>query len=112
MPDTLPFDTTDDRLARAAWSRLAEPRDAEAGALVQALGASAALDWLIVTARAWSDPPVLAAGAHWHAAAKRWIPRLSTLDPLRELEVLARRGDASSFLPTRSGQRRWPTWAP
>src|SRR5690625_4048746 len=195
MPDTLPFDTTDDRLARAAWSRLAEPRDAEAGALVRALGASAALDWLIATARAWSDPPVLAAGAHWHAAAQRWIPRLSTLDPLRELEVRARarpptgspappgpgspnpatrrparwsrhsapvprwtgssplpapgptrrcsppertgtpprsagsRGcppwtrfvswrcspgvaDASSLLPTRSGQRRWPTWAP
>src|SRR5699024_12530552 len=92
MPDLLPFDTSDDRLARAAWSRIAEPRDTEAGALVQALGASAALDWLIATARAWSDPPVLAAGAHWHAATKRWIPRLSTLDPVRELEVLGRRG--------------------
>ena len=104
MPDTLPFDTTDDRLARAAWSRIAEPRDTEAGALVQALGASAALDWLIVTARAWSDPPVLAAGAHWHAAAKRWIPRLSTLDPLRELEVLARRG-GRLLVPT---DPEWP----
>ena len=67
MPD-LPFDLDDDRMARAAWSRIAEPRDAEAGALVQALGAGPALQWLVSAAGTWSDPPVLAAGAHWHSA--------------------------------------------
>ncbi|WP_277050927.1 DNA-processing protein DprA [Ruania albidiflava] len=92
MPDDLPFDIADDRLARAAWSRLAEPRDAEAGALLQALGAGPALDWLVRAARTWVDPPVLAAGARWHTAAQRWIPRLATLDPVRELQVLTRRG--------------------
>lgn len=92
MADRLPFDISDDRMARAAWSRLAEPRDAQAGALVQALGAAPALEWLTAAARAWTDPPVLAPGAHWHTAAKRWIPRLTGLDLRRELDVLARRG--------------------
>lgn len=41
------FDVTDDRLARAAWSRLAEPGDEVAVALVEQLGASAALAWLV-----------------------------------------------------------------
>lgn len=41
------FDVTDDRLARAAWSRLAEPGDEAAVALVEQLGASAALAWLV-----------------------------------------------------------------
>src|SRR5687768_6489859 len=36
----------DERSARAAWSRLAEPGDATAGALVRALGAVEALDWV------------------------------------------------------------------
>ncbi len=105
MPDALTFDTSDDLLARAAWSRIAEPRDAEAGALVQALGASAALEWLLgAAAGAWSDPPVLAAGAHWHAAARRWLPRLDGLDPVRDLDVLARRG-GQVLVPT---DPRWP----
>lgn len=103
MPD-LPFDLDDDRMARAAWSRIAEPRDAEAGALVQALGAGPALQWLVSAAGTWSDPPVLAAGAHWHSAAKRWIPRLSTLDPRRDLKVLARRG-GRLVVP---GDPEWP----
>ncbi|HEY8717183.1 MAG TPA: DNA-protecting protein DprA, partial [Pengzhenrongella sp.] len=33
-------------LARAAWSRLAEPGDEMAGAVLSALGAVDALDWL------------------------------------------------------------------
>lgn len=92
MSDPLMFDTSDDRMARAAWSRIAEPRDPQAGALVQALGAAPALQWLTDAARAWADPPVLAPGAHWHTAAQRWIPRLTGLDPRREMDVLARRG--------------------
>ncbi|MBM7819509.1 DNA processing protein [Cellulosimicrobium cellulans] len=47
------FDVTDDRLARAAWSRLAEPGDEVAVALVEQLGASAALAWLV---EAVNDP--------------------------------------------------------
>ncbi|WP_237842359.1 DNA-processing protein DprA [Cellulosimicrobium cellulans] len=49
----LAFDVTDDRLARAAWSRLAEPADEAAVALVEQLGASAALAWLV---EAVNDP--------------------------------------------------------
>ena len=104
MADLLPFDTSDERMARAAWSRIAEPRDGQAGALVQALGAAAALDWLTAVARAWSDPPVLAPGAHWHTAAKRWIPRLTGLDLRREMDVLARRG-GRVLVP---GDPEWP----
>ncbi|MDF9878085.1 DNA-processing protein DprA [Cellulosimicrobium cellulans] len=47
------FDVTDDRLARAAWSRLAEPGDEAAVALVEHFGASAALAWLV---EAVNDP--------------------------------------------------------
>ncbi len=39
------FDEADEILARAAWSRLAEPGDLVAGFLVQALGPSDALRW-------------------------------------------------------------------
>lgn len=47
------FDVTDERLARAAWSRLAEPGDEVAGALVRSLGAVDALVWVY---DAVSDP--------------------------------------------------------
>jgi DNA processing protein len=47
------FDVTDERLARAAWSRLAEPGDEVAVALVEQLGAPAALAWLV---EAVNDP--------------------------------------------------------
>jgi DNA processing protein len=48
----LGFDTEDPVLARAAWSRLAEPGDPVAGALVGNLGPVGALDWLVDAARA------------------------------------------------------------
>lgn len=47
----LRFDPADPVLARAAWSRLAEPGDVVAGALVQALGPVDALDWLLDAVR-------------------------------------------------------------
>ncbi|GAA4733568.1 DNA-processing protein DprA [Isoptericola chiayiensis] len=47
------FDVTDPVLAAAAWSRLAEPGDVVAGALVQHLGATEALTWLL---EAVADP--------------------------------------------------------
>lgn len=48
----LGFDTDDPVLARAAWSRIAEPGDPVAGALVGNLGPVGALDWLVDAARA------------------------------------------------------------
>jgi DNA processing protein len=47
----LGFDTADPVLARAAWSRIAEPGDPVAGALVGNLGPVGALDWLVDAAR-------------------------------------------------------------
>ncbi|WP_024288827.1 DNA-processing protein DprA [Cellulomonas sp. KRMCY2] len=93
-------------LARAAWSRLAEPGDLVAGAVVAALGPRDALAWLRAVAPAieanGSGP---AAGPRTGlpglgpdvarrlgSAASRWLPRLSTLDPRRELDALARLG--------------------
>ncbi|MFC8796887.1 DNA-processing protein DprA [Promicromonospora sp. NPDC057138] len=48
----LRFDADDPVLARAAWSRIAEPGDPVAGALVGNLGPAGALDWLVDAARA------------------------------------------------------------
>lgn len=47
----LRFDRDDPVLARAAWSRIAEPGDLVAGALVGHLGPVDALDWLLDAAR-------------------------------------------------------------
>ncbi|MFP3713569.1 DNA-processing protein DprA [Puerhibacterium sp. TATVAM-FAB25] len=115
----LAFDAHDSRLARAAWSRLAEPGDEVAGALVAHLGASAALDWLAEAAA--GDGVLLPAGpsaasalaaavtgtpaaAALAAAVGRWAPRLENLDPRRELRVLERTG-GTLLVPD---DRRWP----
>ncbi|MBD8079288.1 DNA-processing protein DprA [Cellulosimicrobium arenosum] len=45
------FDLTDERLARAAWSRVAEPGDELARTLVSHLGAAQALAWVYAAAR-------------------------------------------------------------
>lgn len=94
------FDLDDDTLARVAWSRLTEPGDATAGALVGALGPSRALHWLQAahgdahSVRRATDAlaervPILPAGARaLSAAVARWGPRLVDLDPRRELRVL------------------------
>ncbi len=58
------FDVLDERLARAAWSRVAEPGDQVAVALVDQLGAGPALEWLYEAAR---DP----------AGARRALVRLA-----------------------------------
>lgn len=98
---TLPFDVGDPLLAAAAWSRLIEPGDAAAGALVRQVGTSPALDWLASGADA---PPGMTAHPGWRAAAARWRPRLQGLDPRREIEVIARRG-GRVLLPGGPG---WP----
>jgi DNA processing protein len=80
------------RVALAAWSAVAEPADVEAGALVRALGASAALEWVragcgdlsaaasALHGRCDKATAVGAAKAH-----ERWARRLEFADqPLME----------------------------
>ncbi|HET7139318.1 MAG TPA: DNA-processing protein DprA [Arthrobacter sp.] len=92
-----------ERIARAALSRLMEPQDAAGLALVQATGALDALK--IATGGAAAGPALeqeitglLAdngAGAGWAgmaAALKRWAPRIPDLAPERDLATMARLG--------------------
>ena len=93
------------RLARAAWSRITEPGDVVAGALVAAVGASSGLRWLTTMT---ADPGSIRHGVarlcdhlgvddggarrRMERAVARWQPRLVGLDPRRELSVLTRLG--------------------
>lgn len=85
--------------ARASWSRLTEPGDTLAGAVVAALGPIDALDWLReIAPAAQRDGTIGTAGLPPSAAGqlavavRRWLPRLSVLDVARELGVLERLG--------------------
>ena len=121
------FDPGDDQIARAAWSRLAEPADAVAGALVGALGAGPALEWLAQAVGAPGDAarklarlqpgqqvarslapddtrPASPAGVLM-AGARRWAQRLESLDPVRDLEALDRVG-GTLLVPS---DPHWPT---
>ncbi|MFC7879528.1 DNA-processing protein DprA [Isoptericola sp. NPDC057391] len=109
----LPFAADDPVLARAAWSRLAEPADAVAGTLVAHLGAPAALEWVVGAvrdpARALRGSAVEPLGSEVAAdrlmeGVARWAPRLDRLDPRRELRVLERLG-GTLLVP---GDPRWP----
>lgn len=84
-------------LARAAWSRLAEPGDAVAGALVGALGPVDALRWLREKAAGGLVEPVRAlaggdAARRLVRSAERWSSRLVGLEPAREVDHLHRLG--------------------
>ena len=109
-PRSTVFDVDDPRLAAAAWSRIAEPGDEVAGALVLAWGTSVALRWLVgATERdsaAEREYANLAAADRTRidAARSRWQPRLATLDPRRELRVLATLG-GELLIPD---DPRWP----
>ncbi|MFD6178527.1 DNA-processing protein DprA [Isoptericola sp. NPDC060282] len=112
-PSTVPFDVADPHLARAAWSRLAEPGDMVAGALVAHLGAGEALSWVVDAVR---DPARAlrgsaldplgsdVAGDRLMEGVARWAPRLDRLDPRRELRVLERLG-GTLLIPQ---DARWP----
>lgn len=88
------------REARATWSRLTEPGDVVAGALVGALGPVEALDWL----RAHGASPggasvddldgarLGSAAVRLATSARRWTQRLEGLDVRRDLERLDRLG--------------------
>ncbi|MBE4719746.1 DNA-processing protein DprA [Pseudarthrobacter sp. AB1] len=92
-----------ERIARAALSRLMEPQDAAGLALVQATGALDALK--IATGQAAAGPALereisglLAdngAGTSWAGMAaclRRWAPRIPDLAPERDLATMARLG--------------------
>lgn len=113
MPD-LPFDTTDRRLAAAAWTRVAEPGDPAAGVLRARLGPGPALEWLCHVRRSGTSSPVPPGGLladdgvtadEWRKAVARWVPRLDDLDIRRELSVLDALG-GRLLLP---GDEEWPT---
>lgn len=92
-----------ERTARAALSRLFEPQDAAALALVQAAGAQDALRIASgqLAAGAALEQEITAiltaggAGGNWQglaAARQRWAPRLPDLAPERDLATMARLG--------------------
>lgn len=100
-------------LARTVWSRLAEPGDAVAGALISALGPVQALDFLVSGAGARS----LAAGLNQEtldeaplsarritAALKRWLPRLDRAETVQDL-TRAAAADLTLLIPEDEG---WP----
>ncbi|WP_395641117.1 DNA-processing protein DprA [Pseudolysinimonas sp.] len=90
-----------DRYARARWSAIAEPGDADAGRLLAAVGAMAALELLSAGAPALAD----AAGGSFTEAVERWSPRLRQVDTPLHLRQAARFG-ARLLVP---GDAEWPT---
>ncbi|SED84677.1 DNA-processing protein DprA [Ruania alba] len=113
MAERWAFDVDDEVQARAAWSRIAEPRDRAAGVVVAGLGAAQALRWLAGAARGRGTGAALGAvagldpvltPAHWSAALARWSSRLVGLDPRRELQVITRLG-GRVLIP---GAPEWP----
>ncbi|MDR1186306.1 MAG: DNA-protecting protein DprA [Bifidobacteriaceae bacterium] len=100
----LSFDVDDPALARAAWSRIAEPGDRAVGSLIQALGPADALRWL-AGSTSWPGRPGPPDGVGAQAQTRqpgggrdldklreRWRARLDGLDPRRELRALERIG--------------------
>jgi DNA processing protein len=85
----LTFDRDDAVLARAAWSRLAEPGDVRVAALIERVGPSEALRALVSRDVEWLD---------------RYVPRLADLDPRRDLETLRRCGGRL----VHPGSDEWP----
>ncbi|WP_205707075.1 DNA-processing protein DprA, partial [Kineococcus vitellinus] len=77
----------DERLARAAWSRLAEPGDAAAAQLVAEVGAALALE-AVVTGR----------------GPQRWRTRLDHVDPAADLAAVRAAG-GRLLVP---GDEEWP----
>ncbi|MDR1294794.1 MAG: DNA-processing protein DprA [Bifidobacteriaceae bacterium] len=108
------FDASDPVLARAAWSRIAEPGDRDAGVLVRSLGPVAALEWLLDAADGGRGGDVgdviVGEGGTWDVgtgvrrAVERWRRRLEGLDPRRELRVI--RGLGGRYVSP--DDRDWP----
>jgi len=102
----------DERLARAAWSRLVEPGDPLAGSVLASLGPVEAVAVVRAGQRAAASP-LVGAGAlldgprstrALDAALERWRVRLTTLDPVRDVASVERRG-GRLVVP---GDAEWP----
>ncbi|WP_432541275.1 DNA-processing protein DprA [Kineococcus sp. SYSU DK002] len=88
VPPALRAALDDDRLARAAWSRLAEPGDGAAARLVAEVGAPLALE-AVVTGR----------------GPERWQTRLHETDPAGDVAAVRAAG-GRLLVP---GDAEWPT---
>ena len=88
-----------ERSARARWSAIAEPGDADAGRLIATLGPVEALAWLEAEAAAGLADATLA------EAVDRWHPRIRQVDTPLHLRQAARFG-ARLVIP---GDAEWPT---
>ncbi len=88
-----------DAAARVILSLLAEPGDADIGALATTYGAPKAVDII----RTGTHPPDVPQRT-WTAATARWAPRLGVLDGHDQRER-ARRADARLVIP---GDDEWP----
>ena len=106
------LDPQDERTARAAWSRLAEPGDRAAGRVLERLGAGPALVALVesprlVTAAAAAPRAAAAPGedrSQDGPSASGWRARLAQLDPVRDLATVRRFG-GRLLIP---GDPEWP----
>ncbi len=99
-PDrSLDRDQIAERSARARWSAIAEPGDADAGRLIATLGPVEALGWLEAEATAGLADATLA------DAVDRWRPRIRQVDTPLHLRQAARFG-ARLVIP---GDAEWPT---
>lgn len=100
----------DERTARAGWSRVAEPGDPVAAALVDALGALDAWEWLRSAAPAGGDLVAPVGGLSPGACARLvrsvagWSARLESADPHRDLAHVAAIG-GTVLIP---GDPHWP----
>lgn len=91
-----------DRIARAALTRLFDPQDATGRSLVGALGAYAALR--IVTGDQPTHPFRHITGDELAEGLQRWAPRLPDVDPEKDLSTIERLG-GGFIIP---GDEHWP----
>jgi DNA processing protein len=84
----LPFDLEDPLLARVAWSRLAEPGDARAARLIDAVGPAEALRAVLER----GVPAAMGASNEVVDWMARYVPRLADLAPHRDLASVRRIG--------------------
>ena len=104
----------DDMFARIAWSRITEPGDGVAGALVSSLGSQVALGLLVQRAdvprirrtlqAALDDVSAVLTERVLADALKRWYPRLDRSETLRDIEEAA----AAKLHIVLPGDRAWP----
>lgn len=93
-PDSLDLDRDqiESRLARAAWSGIAEPGDGHAGLLVEARGAAGALAALVERVPAAELVPGVLTTQQAQQALDRWMPRLVPATILQWLRQAVRYG--------------------